>query len=258
MEHSRPYLSKTQNVCLVILWILFILLAFIMGREIINKKKNEKLTEFKEVTLEEDKYNQIFLGLLDDPLIPNSLLEKLYSGNFSSNTLSLTEKSLITLEKEQIIPDCSQKESYALSLDELNLLIAKYFEDTNLTPDDFKALIDKEELGQSYNLKYDGDVLEITNICHNNDQDLKVLTKYLQAYQNNEYLKIDLKVAFRKITPEKDTLVFNYFKDATQKIMQEKLYAIDEDKVTWDKYDTYEFLFKIKDNNYYLKEVSKL
>lgn len=253
MDYHKPLMSKTQTICLILLWILFILFAFISIQEILKNKKEKKDLEYQEVSLKDPKVvTSLATWQLNYGQNVDSLVDKLYQDHFYLKELNQEEKLSFILRNELL----SNEDKVTLTIDDLNNLGSNYFEEFNLNKEELLALITKDKLGSIYNLRFSDNTLEVIN--NRKEEAKKILFNLEEALENKEYLKIKFKLALKEEKKENGETIYFYYQDLNQNIKEEKLYQVDEDKIKWDNYHTYEFTFLKKDNNYYLKEVNLL
>lgn len=244
--NPKPLMSRTQNVCLVLLWILFLLLAFIMGKEIIAKKRLAKDLEYQPLAIEDSKVESS-LAFWHNVDITETIALKLYSGNFKITNLDIEDKLYLVLEQNE--DKCNK--NIELSIASLQKSFNEYYIKETINEENVKQIAKDNKL-TNYNLIYENNKLKMERNC-DSYANFKVLMNVQKAYENKENLKLEVKVAFKYLENNN----YAYYKDILKKEKQEVLTLSDEDKLTWDKYDTYNFIFKNKDNNYYLEEVNK-
>lgn len=254
MEKKRPLLSKTQNVCLFILWILFIILAILMIRQIRSNRHVEE--PFKEIKINDTRINLALKGYVDDFGDIPSLKDKIYLKDFKGD-LSTLEKVYIALEKEPVSL-CTEEEETTYNLEELNDILAKSFLDFSLKEEDINNLIGSDALGAIYNIRYNGEDITLKRNCQEDDDTEAILYKLISADANSTNLRITLKMAYRVKKEEQEETYFDYYKDVNEKEIGERLAKIDLDKIEWDKYDTYQYNYQIINDNYYLESIEKI
>ncbi len=239
MKNPRPLMSKTQNICLVILWFLFALLALIMVREIKQQKNLEQDSIYQSIALDNNLVLDNFQKINFNNLAKETL-KKIATNNLKD--LTKEEKLIIALNNETIA--CQETKEYSIT--ELNTLVNKYFLNTTIKKGDIKD--------NNYTFKFNNDLVQVTNNCLSN---YTLLTKLIEASLNKEYLKLELKLIYKEKRIEDNNEVFYYYNDLEEKELKEKLFLVDEDKVNWDNYSNYTFIFKNVEDNYYLEEVRK-
>lgn len=248
---KRPLLSKTQNICLVILWILFLLLAGIMVKQLLdNRKTKEKAYNSVEidrsmVSKAMDPWKIDFCEVFDD------LILKMYSGDFLSNDFSKQDLLLMVLRKNE--------EKEEMTINEINdsidnLVIADHY----INEDELKKIVNEGSLKDYYYLELNNNKLlfhKIDQVCEK--QNKNVVIKIEEAKENGEHLIAKVNFLYGVLNTNDEGLeVFDYYESFNEKNIRERVSKEDVGKVSWDKgYSDYEFKFFIKDDNYLLESI---
>lgn len=248
---SRPLMSRTQNICLVLLCILFTLLAVIMVNEILNKK-NVKESDYQIVNTDEatllDVMEQWNVNYCKNPDI---LVSILFDGNFSTRDMFVGNKLLLLLPFFE--------EDTPIRIDELNQKLQSIMVSDLLTLDDIKEIIGNDVLTKFYTLKLEKDMLSFTKnevVCFDNT---KILTLVKKAEANDENLNVYVKFAkAEERLNDEGNIVIDYYADVNSKAFKERLVKNDEGKLNWEDYDFFRYHFKIVDGMYLLESIEKI
>lgn len=243
-------MSKTQNICLVLLCILFTLLAVIMVNEIMNKR-NEKESDYQIVSVDDatllDVMEQWNVNYCKNPDI---LVPILFSGSFSTKDLFVGNKLLLLLPFFE--------EDTPITIDELNQKLQSLMVSETLSLDDIKQIVGNGSLTKFYTLKFDKDVLSYTKnevVCFDN---AKILTLVKKAEANDDNLNVYVKFAkAEERLNDEGNIVIDYFADVNSKAFKERFVKNDEGKLNWEVYDIFRYHFKIVDGKYLLESIEK-
>lgn len=246
---SRPLMSKTQNICLILLSFLFLLLAIIMINQVLSNRETLE-GEYKEIDIESEKVSNNFnIWQFNFCEGMDSLLEKMYSKDFQTDQMSKEEKIFIVLKE-------NDQEDY--TLDEINKKLNKII-DSNITSDELQKIINEKLLDDLYDLSFDGNVLKVVKKKYTcNSVEKIVNTKIIKAEENDQHLKIYISFAYGIYTINDEGLkVIDYYKEIDSKKFVERVSKEDKGKVTIERYDTYLFTFDYNDDNYLLESIVK-
>ena len=169
----------------------------------------------------------------------------------------------------KIINTC-EEEGYYISIAQINELLSGILE-KEITADFLES--NKNESGYisgvyDYNMKIIDNQYYLNAPCESHDYNNIVDHKIIRAEKTEEYLYVYEKRGFYEIGDEINVdgdaydFYINYYKDKDMKEFVEKVvgdmvpslgstYYTQKKDLTWDKYNTYKYTFKIKDGNYY-------
>lgn len=248
---KRPLLSKTQNICLVILWILFLLLAGIMVKQLLDNRKTKEKA-YDEVAIDSsmvskamDSWKIDFCDGFDDAIL------KMYSGDFSSNDLSKEDLLLMVLRKNE------KKEEMTISEinDGIDTLV---IDDHHINEDELKKIVNERSLNDFYYLELNDNKLlfhKIEQVCEN--QDKNAVIKMEEAKENGKHLIVKVNFLYGVLNINDEGLeVFDYYESFDEENIRERVSKEDVGKVSWNKgYSNYEFKFLIKEDSYLLESI---
>lgn len=255
----KPLMSKTQNVCLILLAGLFFALGCIMVNQLVNNKK-DKETEYKEIALDSDEVKKA-ISNWDIHLCMGAdvLLENIYSGNFKTEEISNDYLLFLALESFDNIPTCTvNNDSVDITIEKLNNNLNKIIKNKSLSKEDIISILNNSELKEVYNISLNENTLKVFKECFeckNNTEG--TLTSLEDAKINNKYLVINQRFAYGKEVVEGNNLMIDYYKDLKGQNFVERLSQDDAGKLNWEEYNLYKFTFIIDGENYLLKSVTK-
>lgn len=248
--HRKPLMSRTQNICLIILCVLFTLLAVIMAKELLDKRKNKE-PEYNLVDITSEVVTNAMASWqfeFCDGM--DTFIKKIYSGNFNAKDMMIAEKLYTILKMNPRVEK--------MSLDEINNKLKTIMSTDSLTSENISEIINKNILKNSFNLKYDNELLTIdslsSSICNAKE---KIVINIHKAEENGIYLNVYVNMSYGiEGTNDEENEVIDYYKDIEAKNLVERLTKNNKNIPTWDKYNTYKYKFLIEDNNYLLESIS--
>lgn len=246
---AKPLMSKTQNICLVLLCILFILLACIMVRELLAKRE-EKEPDYKIVEIDDDMVSKAMTNW--DLTLCNELddyVKNIFKNNKVTNISN--EDKLYMVLKENLNFE-------KLTLEEINSKLKNIITTEDLTNKDIVAAINSSSLNKYFQFNLNGDELSFATFSSSTcDASEHLISKVMSAEENGMYLKVYLKVAFGKdITNDEGNKMMDYYKDINYQKFVERVSKEDYKKIDLNKFDTHIFKFKIDGKKYLLESVN--
>lgn len=247
---ARPLMSKTQNICLILLSILFILLACIMVRELLLKRELKE-PDYNEISINNEmvtnamkNWNFDLCDELDD------YIKNMFNGNFEINELTSTDKLYIILKNNLTLEE--------LSIEEINNKKNEMMDVDNLKSSDIAEVANKEYLKNRHQLNFDGNKLKVSatssSAC---EKEESIITKLEKAEENGVHLNVYLKMAYGKeLINDEGNKVIDYYKDIKLKNVVERVSFEDKGKIDLENYDTYKLTFKINSENYLLQSIT--
>ena len=112
--------------------------------------------------------------------------------------------------------------------------------------------INSDLIKTKYSLSVKEDIIYIKETCYNCNSNVNIINKVVKATKDKEYLYLDLKLTWQKKIKENK---FEYYSDSSLKTIKE---SIENENINWDKYDTYTYVFKLNNNDYYLEKINKI
>lgn len=243
----KPLMSKTQNVCLVLLCILFTLLAIIMVKEILGKRK-EQLLPFEDVAIDDEIRETSDFWFLQYCEGMDELVTKFYKNEVETKDFSSKEKLFLVLR--------GIDEEETLSMDQINERLNQYVSLT-LSKDEIMSLVDHQVFLPYFNLSWENDMLKAVRNAKTCSSKRGIASKIVRASKNDLYLNVYVKVSFSKEQLNDEAVeVVDYFKDVENKVFVERFVREDAKNVLWDLFDTYVYQYKLVDDTYQLLKIS--
>lgn len=237
---AKPLLSKTQNLCLIIQAILFTLLGIIMVTEIL---KQRRLDRYDEVAIDSKIVEQ---AVANYNFTNIELAKIIYKDNCILEDLEDKEKLFLVLNTFDLA------EEKRITLDEIN---TKSEQILGKKLDNISGLFEEDIIKDNYDLTFHNNLITIKLKLK---EEANVLTKVIEAKENTESLIIYVKMALkRKEITDNNIENILYYKNINSKSYIEKFNEDIEDKINWDKYDTYKYTFQKNNDNFILKTVEK-
>ena len=247
--NRKPLMSKTQNICLIILCLLFILLTVVMIKELLEKRKSKEPSYNSLDTTSEVVTNAISNWQFDLCGEMAEFVKKIYNGNFNPKSMSTTEQLYMVLIDPKI---------KKITLKEINAKLNSMMVSNTLTSENIIEIIDKNIFKNSFDLKYTNETLSInkisSSICNSKEQ---ILININKAEENGKYLNIYINIAYgiESVNDENNEVV-DYYKDIEAKNMVERLSKNNNNIPSWEEYNIFKYKFLIEDNNYKLESVT--
>lgn len=260
---GKPLMSKTQNICLILLSILFLCLGVIMINHVLNSDDNKNETDYNEVEVNNEVIDKAMLAW-EHSLCGNirDLVNIMYSDSFNVENIDKYLLLYLSLETFDTIPSCTlARETVQITLAEINKKLNNIIDTKiELTSGDINNIISEGKLKQIYDMSFDNNSLTVAKTCdecENNHEG--IIINNVKAKQNETKLVVYQKLAYGIETIlETNDLVIDYYKDLNKKYYVERLSQVDAGKLSWDKYDTYKFTFSIDGDNYKLNSIKKI
>ena len=252
-----------------------------------EQKEEEKKEKIEEIDVSSDEVTEVLDAF---NLISINETELTRDDSYNISNLTFKQKvetigKIAAIKGEKVIAYCGNDVTTDLTIEKLNEFL-KEAVDASITKEELESNGKEETIktlenevqgisvegnGEFWIWIIDGKYYIHSNNCDGNDLYNIVYKKLIKAEKDSTHLYVYEKRGFYNIedgdTSNDDgsqTVKIDYYKDSAKTELVEtieglKLPSINskyeqEKEITWDKYNTYKYTFKIKDGNYYFEK----